>query len=105
MRRRKREKWAKLVAQWQASGDSAAEFAARLGVNARTVCRWRRELRKAAPQVRSTTLAKIVELRPAQLPADERFEVRLAGGRCVGVPPSFDEAALERLLRVLEAAS
>jgi hypothetical protein len=103
-RRRKREEWPKLLARWEASGESAAEFAARVGVNAMTVCRWRRELRGAAEQASSAALAKIVEVRPARLRADDRFEVRLAGGRCVGVPPSFDDAALARLLRVLEAA-
>jgi hypothetical protein len=36
--------------------------------------------------------------------ADARFEVRLADGRSVGVPLSFDAEALERLLRVLEEA-
>jgi hypothetical protein len=35
---------------------------------------------------------------------DGRFEVRLGDGRSVEVPPSFDAGALERLLRVLEAA-
>ena len=93
-----------MVARWEASGESAAEFAAHVGVNAMTVCRWRRELRGAARQVSSAALAKIVEVRPARQPADDRFEVRLAGGRCVSVPPSFDDGALERLLRVLEAA-
>jgi hypothetical protein len=47
----------------------------------------------------------MIELRPVPLPADDRFEVRLAGGKSIGVPPSFDGPALARLLRVLEAAS
>jgi hypothetical protein len=103
-RRRKREEWPKLLARWEASGESAAAFAARVGVNAMTVCRRRRELRGTAPQTSNAALAKIVEVRPARLPPDDRFEVRLAGGRCVGVPPCFDNAALVRLLRVLETA-
>ncbi|MGH2878641.1 MAG: IS66 family insertion sequence element accessory protein TnpA [Solirubrobacteraceae bacterium] len=104
-RRRRREEWPKLLARWQASGESVAEFAARVGVHAMTVCRWQREVKKAAPPALSAALAKIVEVRPARQPADDRFEVRLAGGRCVGVPPSFDDGALARLLRVLEAAA
>jgi hypothetical protein len=49
-------------------------------------------------------LSKIIEVRPARLlAADDRFEVRLADGRSVGVPSSFDADALGRLLRVLEA--
>jgi hypothetical protein len=55
---------------------------------------------------RSPALAKIVEVRSAQLPViDSRFEVRLAGGRSIVVPAAFDAAALDRLLRALEAAS
>ena len=56
-------------------------------------------------KVARAALAKIVEVRPARMPCDDRFEVRLIGGRAVGVPASFDETALGRLLRVLEAAS
>jgi len=91
-----------LLARWEASGESAAEFGARVGVSARTVCRWRRELKKAAERA-VPALAKIIEVRSARLAADDRFEVRVAGGRSVAVPACFDEAALERLLRVLEA--
>jgi transposase-like protein len=92
----------KLVAQWEASGDSAAVFARQIGVSAATVWRWKHELSKSG--LAGPTLAKIVEVRPAGMTADDRFDVRLAGGRCVGVPASFDEAALGRLLRVLEVA-
>ena len=93
-----------MLARWEESGESAAEFGARVGVSARTVCRWRRELRKAATERVEPALAKIVEVRSAHVAADDRFEIRLGGGRSVGVPPTFDAAALERLLRVLEAS-
>lgn len=93
-----------MVARWEASGESAVQFASRIGVHARTLCRWRRLLREAKREQGRPALANIVEVTPARL-ADNRFEVRLAGGRCVGVPPSFDAPALERLLRVLETVS
>ena len=99
--RRKREEWPKLVARWEASGESAAVFARHVGANAMTLYRWRRELRSAAL---GPALSKIVEVRPAQMATDDRFEVRLGDGRSVEVPPSFEAGALERLLRVLEAA-
>jgi hypothetical protein len=55
---------------------------------------------------RGAALAKIIKVRPAVLAAtDERFEVRVAGGRSVRVPASFDGQALQRLLRVLEGMS
>ena len=102
--RRKREDWPKLVARWEASGESAAVFARHVGTKAVTLYRWRRELRKAGAAP-GPMLAKIVEVRPARLAADDRFEVRLGDGRSVGVPPAFDARARERLLRVLEPAS
>jgi transposase-like protein len=86
--RRKREEWPKLVARWEASGESAAVFARHVGVNAMTLYRWRRELRSAGS---GPALSKIVE-------------IRLGDGLSVEVPPSSDAGALERLLRVLEAA-
>ena len=101
----KREAWPQLVARWEASGESAAEFASRVGTGAATLYRWRRELRRApAAKAPELTLAKLVEVQPLVRTPDERFEVRLADGRSVGVPPSFDADALGRLLRVLEAA-
>ena len=101
--RRKREEWPKLVARWEASGESVAEFASRVGTKSMTLYRWRRELKNAAG-ASGPTLAKIIEVRPARLAADDRFEVRLGDGRSVGVPPAFDTGALERLLQVLEGA-
>ena len=87
-----------MVARWEASGESAAVFASTAGVNAGTLWRWRRELKGARrADSAGATLAKLVEVRAARMPIDDRFEVRLAGGQCVGVPASFDEAALARL--------
>jgi transposase-like protein len=102
--RRKREGWPLLVARWEASGKSATEFARQIGVGPETLSRWRRELRSGAAVDTGPALAKIVEVRSARAPAEDRFEVRLGDGRSVGVPAHFDADALERLLRVLEAA-
>jgi transposase-like protein len=102
MRHIRREEWRKLLAS--AQEETATEIADRLGCSPGTVCRWRRLLAEEARAPRSAAL-KMIELRPVRLAADDRFEVRLAGGRSIGVPPSFDGPALERLLRVLEAAS
>lgn len=103
--RRKREAWPELLARWKASGESAAEFGSRIGTGAATLYRWRREFRRTtAGRGTAPALAKLVEVRPTVIVADARFEVRLADGRSVGVPPSFDAEALGRLLHVLEAA-
>lgn len=103
--RRKRSAWPELVARWEASGESAAEFARRLGTGAATLYRWRRKVMATAARDPALPVAKLVEVRPAVVAfADDGFEVRLAGDRGVRVPPSFDAEALGRLLRVLEAA-
>ncbi len=94
-----------MVTEWKDSGDSANGFASRLGVSTQTLYRWRAILEGVPRTATTASLAKIVEVRPAKVPGDDRFEVRLADGRSVGVPASFDETALVRLLRVLEATS
>lgn len=104
-RHRRQEEWRNLVTEWKASGASASGFASGIGVSAQTLYRWRAVLEGVPQKVARAALAKIVEVRPARMPCDDRFEVRLIGGRSVGVPASFDETALARLLRVLEPAS
>ena len=94
-----------MVARWEASGESATEFARRVGTGAATLYRWRAAVRRAsAAKAPELSLAKLVEVHPLVRTTDEWFEVRLADGRSVGVPPSFDADALGRLLRVLETA-
>jgi transposase-like protein len=104
-RRRRPKEWRRLLAEWDESGESAVGFAGRIGVSAQTLYRWRTALEGLPRRADVAALAKIVEVRAARPVPDDRFELRLAGGRSVGVPTSFDEAALARLLRVLEAAS
>ena len=94
-----------MVTEWEESGESAIVFASRLGVSAQTLYRWRAIMEGVPRTATTASLAKIVEVRPAKVPRDDRFEVRLTDGRSVGVPTSFDETALARLLSVLEATS
>ena len=103
--RRKQDGWAETVARWEASDETAREFARRAGTSAATLYRWRRGLRRSKrSQGVERALARIVEVRGARAASDDRFEVRLADGRSVVIPPSFDGDALGRLLRVLEVA-
>jgi transposase len=105
--RRGRDEWRELVANWKRSGGSAREFAEYAGVNKSTLQHWKWVLeRDEGYEQRGAALARIVEVRPAVLAAtDDRFEVRVVGGRSVRVPASFDGQALLRLLRVLEGMS
>jgi transposase-like protein len=108
MAREGREVWAKRVERWVDSGLSAKEFAAETGVNANTLAHWRWRLGAKAPAGRTeaaTAPVRFVEL--AAAPAAEEaggFEVVLAGGRTVRVPPRFDATELARLVQVLEGA-
>ena len=103
-RRRRSDEQRRLIQEWEESGESAAAFAARIGVASNTVYRWRAASTSAPPKLPESTLARIVEVRAAAMPADTRFEIEF-GGRRVRVPASFDETDLRRLLRVLEAAA
>lgn len=102
---RGREEWRRLVDEWEASGESAGRFARLAGVSEGTLYRWRDLLTRSARKPRPVALAKIVEVRATQVTPADQFEVRLACGRRVGVPASFDGEALGRLLGVLEARS
>jgi transcriptional regulator with XRE-family HTH domain len=120
-----REEWAKRVERWRDSGLSAAEFAAELGINARTLVYWKYILGKEArgerrvwPSRKARTLRaarKVFGKAPAPsvvapglvevhaVSRDERFELELGAGRRLRVPRTFEAAELRRLLDVLEA--
>lgn len=101
-RRYGREEQRRLIEEWKESGECAAAFAARVGVAANTIYRWRAALIGAVSRVPASTLSRIVELRAEPMPGDARFEIDVGGWR-VRVPALFDEAGLRRLLRALEA--
>lgn len=119
-----REKWAKRVERWKDSGLSAKEFAAEIGINARSLSWWRWQLGKGATSAtataaaprrrrrRSTTtaaaIAKPVAITPmtfvemsAPLSIDA-LELILPTTVRVCVRPGFDDRTLGRLLDVLE---
>ena len=86
-----------LVAQWERSGELVGEFARRHGITPSTFGWWRRELRRLAGPGNAVQLVEI-----SRGEAASGFELRLPNGVMVRVPASFDEAALRRLLGVLE---
>lgn len=121
MRQETRNRWAARVARWQTSGLTAKAFAAQEGINAGTLSFWKWRLaqdaspaastpparrKPRAPSRASTEAVRFVEVLPTAPPVEATgapFEVVVAGGRCIRVPVCFDEAALARLLTVVEA--
>jgi hypothetical protein len=105
MARAGRAEWAKRVQRWADSGLTAKEYAAETGLNPNTLAHWRwrlgAEANRPQPKVPSAPV-KFVELAAEQAPTPAFFELVLAGGRIIRVPPSFDGAALVRLVRALE---
>lgn len=114
-----REKWAKRVERWRDSGLSAKEFAAKTGLNARSLVWWRWEFSKsdAAPKQRRRrrsreAAAVAITKSPAQptikfvelmAPVSrDGLELILSSTVRVCVRPGFDAATLSRLLDVLE---
>lgn len=112
MKRTTREVWQERVRRWDSSGLSAAVFAAREGVNAKTLSFWRwnlgqkRTRRPSAMPAVAPRAADFVEVvASSHVPKGNGgpFEVSLRNGTRLMVPSTFDDRALESLLAVLEA--
>jgi hypothetical protein len=120
MQRTTREVWKKRIAEWKASGLSAKEFAAKLGVKPRTLAWWgwnlgapkspRRGLRGSAKK--STAITRAMPMATSISPmtfvemtvpiSTDALEVILPSTLRVCVRPGFHDATLGRLLDVLE---
>jgi len=93
------------VERWGESGLPAAEFAAEIGVNARTLTYWkwklgRSEQRAAVPKVEFVEVVPPASLDGA--PHDV-LEVMLDGGVVIRVPARFDADTLRRVVAALGA--
>ena len=116
MVRATREDWSKRVERWKDSGLTATEFAAEVGISARSLSWWRWRLgSKVSPppsparRPRPRALAATTPAKPARPLAfveitapqtRESIEVVLGQGRSIRVPVGFDAPTLERLLAV-----
>ena len=117
-----REEWAKRVERWRDSGLPTAEFAAELGINARTLTYWAWILKREASGGKVRRPAKARKQAAASAPAGStppravaafvevqgraaqgRFELEI-GGRRLHIPERFDEQQLRSLLALLETA-
>lgn len=110
-RRENRDEWQKRVERWSDSGLSAKQFAAETGINAGTLQYWKYKLRRQAGELPRATrrrlpqpsVSSLVEIRPASVAPDTRFEIELNNGRRLRLPPTFDASAVKALVVVLEA--
>jgi hypothetical protein len=90
---------------WQASGLGARAFAAREGLNVGSLWAWKRKQGSQpsatpVPRMVPVVVTERVERRKA-LPA-EMLELVFTSGYAIRVPSNFDDAALMRLMAIVE---
>ena len=108
------EYWRRMLADWEASGLSQAEFCRRRELKAVTFAWWKRRLRNGdgarfvhtvrAPRLggRRTFVELALPSRP--VPAGLVYELALPGGACLRLPADFDAERVARLVHALVAA-
>ncbi len=91
-------KWRKIVDAWSSSGLSLRAFATREGVNVNSLWAWKKRLGGTRVDAPSFVAVSLV---PREAPSSS-FELVLRDGMVLRIPSPFDEAALQRVVRVLE---
>lgn len=109
-RAKRRELIRRLLSERDREGSTLAELSQQSGIPAGTLAGWVTRLRREGqveaavePPRRSSGFVEFVARASVHDAAAARFEVVVKGERRVVVPPTFDESALVRLVRVLEA--
>jgi hypothetical protein len=98
-------RWRSLIAAQERSGESVARFAERRGLNPATTYWWRSRLRSRERGPPGFVPIEIVGAeRSMSSSNDGVFELELAGGRRLRVPPRFDADDLVRLTAAVERA-
>jgi len=105
-----RQEWAARIQQWRRSGQTARDFARAHGFNHNTLMHWswrlgaqsQSDAPRRAPRRRTrSSQPTFVEIL-AQPVAEGCFELELAGGKRLRIPPRFEAKSLTLLLQVLE---
>lgn len=103
------DEWRRIVADWQRSGLSQVEFCRRRGFSLATFGGWKRRLGGGSAAAGSEVSGsrqptrRFVEVVAPVAAAAVEFEIGLGNGRVVRVGAHFEEAALRRLLTIVEA--
>lgn len=101
--------WAARVSAWRASGESAPDYAARIGFAAATLRWWASELRRrgiVVPEARPQVTLARVEVKASQSRRSGSSGVRLSVGALrVDVDRDFDAATLRAVLSAIAEAS
>jgi hypothetical protein len=106
--------WRRLLAEWEQSGLSQAEFCRRRGIKAVNLAWWKRRLRgsQGTPRAgrqrvtRSAGRAAFVELALPSHPVRGGlgYELVLPSGACLRLPDDFDPERVARLVQAMSAA-
>lgn len=110
--RRSADTWRDLIEEWQESGQDLAEFCRVRLIAPSSIRWWRWRLGLSAARgpkrpgkAKASGLAKRewIELAvEAERSGKTPYELRLAGGVVLTIPPDFESGTLDRLLSVLE---
>ena len=103
-RRRTRQEWSDLVAEWSCSGQDAAAFCRKRHLNPSTFGWWRWKLgQSASPDgaewLEVTRIDSPTTADPG--PADSDLTLILGEGISIRIPVGFDAPTLERLIETL----
>jgi transposase-like protein len=88
-----------VLAEQAASGLAPPAFARQAGIDVQRLHRWRRQLAKGRTTATAAVAPTFLEVHPRQA---EPIEVVLRSGRMLRVSEQIDEAALLRLVEILE---
>ena len=103
-----RERWSRLIAEFESSGLTRTEFAAAHGFHPANLSNWKwrliREQRDGAEpkKTRAGRVTFVEVTRSSYGDATERIEIAIDARVIVRVPQQFDEHTLRRVLAVLE---
>ncbi len=97
--RASREEWARRVASWRQSGETATAFAARNGWNPNSLRWWSSGVRR----VRAGGVEFVEVTSTKDVQATSSIEVRLRNGHRLRVRGDVDPETVARLARALEA--